>query len=361
MKYRLRLFFPMLFFAFYSWGTNLNQKVDDYLQAHTNFCGAVLIAQDNKIIFKKCYGYASYEFHIPNNFDTKFPIASNTKTFTAIAIMQLQEKGLLHVQDRVSKYIPGISNEVTIHHLLTHTSGIPNYSKHWDSLGKYDNISDMIAVIKNWNLEFESGSQYAYCNTGYLVLAYIIEKVSGQSFALYIDTKILQPLGMEHSGSISDENVISKKASGYQNRNGKLCNAPSIINPRSLLGSGDLYASIDDMYQWIYNLFSGKMINEDSLKTVLTPHILTGSSQHRFYGYGCFIDSICDRKCVEHGGGLVGYTSKVMHFIDDNISIIILTNCEDLAQFSKICDEIPNIIFEKTNNLHYVANSERAI
>ncbi len=325
---------------------NNTEKIEQYMQNHTDFSGAILVAEKENILFKKCYGCANYEFQIPFACDTKFPIASNTKTFTAVAILQLQEKELLTISDTLNTYIPGFSDEITIQHLLTHTSGIPNYYKRWDSIVHLTSLSQMIDTIKTWPLEFTPGSKYAYSNTGYLILAHIIEHITKKPFDAYMQDAIFTPLGMRHSGSLSIETMIPHKASGYQQKKGHICPAPSIVNPATLTGSGDLYACIDDMHRWTHNLFSGNVIHTESLDLLLKPYIQTGSSPERFYGLGCFIDTIAGKKCFEHGGGLVGYQSKVIHFLDEKITLIILSNIENDDLFFKICDELPQLIFK---------------
>jgi CubicO group peptidase (beta-lactamase class C family) len=156
----------------------LARKIDDCIQHCSNFSGAVLVAQKGTIILSKGYGFANYEHDIPNTPQTKFRIASMTKPFTAAAIMRLQEKNLLSVHDLLSKYIPDYPNgdKITLHHLLTHTSGIPNYYKHWDDVRNCSKLEDLILAFKSWQSEFEPGSNYAYSNSNYSLLAYIIEK-----------------------------------------------------------------------------------------------------------------------------------------------------------------------------------------
>jgi CubicO group peptidase (beta-lactamase class C family) len=152
-------------------------KVGAYLENYKNFSGAVLIINDTKIIFRNTYGYADYENKVRNTFSTKFPIASNTKSFTAFGIMKLQERKLLNVSDVLEKYIADFpySNKITIHHLLTHTSGIQNYYKQWKDISDCKNLEQMVDCFKSWDLEFEPGTRYSYSNSNYTVLAFIIE------------------------------------------------------------------------------------------------------------------------------------------------------------------------------------------
>ena len=334
------------------------QKIDNYLQGCKNFSGAVLITQNDKIILKKGYGCANYEFDVANTPQTKFRIASNTKPFTAIAIMQLQEKGLLSVHDLLSKYIPGFAqgDKITIHHLLTHTSGIQNYYKKWAEVSTSKSLEEMVVVsaIKSWSLDFEPGTQYSYSNTGYSLLAYIIQKVSGMPYEQFLQENIFKPLSMADSGSDANQLTIKNKASGYIVNNGVITTAPSINNPVTLLGNGDLLSSLDDLYKWDQALYDEKILTNKSKESMFVPHVFMKSSLGRAHGYGWFIDTIHGKRVVEYTGALVGYLSKVMRFVDDGITIIILTNVEDQEQFGIVCDKMPVTLFGELNKFKIV-------
>jgi len=315
-----------------------SQQIDAYIQSYKDFSGAVLVAQGDKTILKKGYGCAHYEFNIPNDNATRFPIASNTKIFTAIAIMLLQEKQMLGVHDPVDKYIPGFPKTITLHHLLTHTSGLPNYYKHWNAICACKDLHEIINAVKSWELEFTPGSQYCYSNTGYLVLAHIVATVSGLTFEQFLSVHIFEPLKMYDTGSISTGRIVLHKASGYIAKDALLYTAPAIMNPITLLGNGDLYSSISDMHIFMQALFSGTIISKNSLAITLLPHVKMESSSDRAHGYGWFIDTQHGKRIVDYSGALVGFLSKVVHFIDENITIVILTNREAMAEFSTLCD-----------------------
>lgn len=284
-------------------------RVDHYLQNIKNFSGAVLIAQQDEIVLKKGYGFACHEFEIPNTPETKFHIGSNTKSFMAVAIMQLQEKKLLNVQDTINKYIPGFvcGDKITIHHLLTHTSGIPNYYKKWTDICECKNLTQMAQAMKMWALEFEPGSQYCYSNTGYLLLAHILEKVTGISYENYIQDNIFKPLNMPNSGNITAELAIKNKAYGYLAQDNTLYRAPLLNSPLTLAGCGDIYSSLEDMHAWIKGLCAEKIISKESLTALLTAHVMMESSPFRAHGYGFFIDKKYDRRLIEYSGCVIGY------------------------------------------------------
>ena len=356
MNYKIILF-SLLALTIVSFGALLNssnsnqlfaQKIDAYLQSYGDFSGAVLVAQKGEIVISRSYGWADYESKIANTPQTKFKIASITKSFTALAIMQLQEKDLLHVQDPIAKYIPDYQhgNTITIHHLLTHTSGIANYYKRFNELEHCSSCEEMVTIFKSWPLEFEVGSAYAYSNTGYLLLAYLIEKVSGQSYNDFLSENIFKPLGMNNTGSYTSETNLKNCAHGYLKENNEIKKAPPIVAPLTLQGNGNLYSTLEDMYRYNQALLEGKFVSKGGLDCMFAPHVTMASSSKRAHGYGWFIDELRDKKIIEYSGWLRGFLSKNIINLDDNISIIILSNLENLDQFSTMCDDISALMFE---------------
>ena len=218
------------------------------------FCGSVLVAKDGKILLSKGYGFANYSDNIPNTSTTKFKLASVSKQFTAMAIMILEEKGKLSTNDKLTKYIPDYPNgdKITIHNLLTHTSGIPDFT----SMPLFDSIMTMpftldreIALFKNKPLDFEPGSKHQYSNSGYLLLSYIIEKVSGKSYGDFVKENIFVPLGMKNSGLYTNKEVLKKVANGYTDNAGKIENA-QYVDMSIPSGAGALYSTVEDMFLW---------------------------------------------------------------------------------------------------------------
>lgn len=323
----------------------LAQKIDTSIQSIGDFNGGVLIVKDGKIIMSKGYGYADYEHGIPNTSRTRFRIASVTKLFTALAVMQLQEKKLLHVQHQVSQYISGYLNgdNISIHHLLTHTSGIPNYHSRFSDIAHCANLKDMVESVKNWPLEFQPGSKFSYSNTGYLLLAYIIERVSGMPYTEYLYENIFKPLGM--SGTHDNSDVLTNHALGYVKESDTIKNVPRINAPKTLLGNGDLSSCLQDMYVWDQALDSGKIITRETFRSIIAPHVMMPGSSQRAVGYGLFIDEYGNKKVIESSGCLRGFLTKYIKYIDDKITIIIMANVEDQKQFDKICECISAIMF----------------
>ncbi len=276
---------------------------------------------------------------IPNTPKTKFQIASNTKSFTAFAIMHLQQKNLLNTQDKLNKYINDYQNgdKVTIHHLLTHTSGIPNYYKYWNDVVHSKNLEQMVSSFKSWPLDFEPGTNYSYSNSGYTLLAYIIEKVSGLTYEEFLKENIFKPLGMHDTGSYNLK-LVNNRASGYIYEDNIIYNAETPNNPVTLLGNGDLYSSLEDLYKWDRELQKNKDL-------IFTPHIPMEDSPSRAHGYGWFIDKKFDKRIVEYSGSLRGFLSRIIKFIDDDITVIILSNLEDREEFNIIYEGLLTTIF----------------
>ncbi len=330
--------------------TNLAEKINNYLKRYPDLNGALLITQEGKIIFRKCYGYANFESEIPNSLVTKFRIASLTKSFTAMAIMLLQERGLLDVQDSLCRHIPDWPNDtaITVHHLLTHTSGIPNYYSRFTELRECNSLQKLISIIQTWPLEFQPGSNYQYSNSGYIMLAYIIEKVSGVPYQIFLQKNIFEPLKMTNTGHETQNLILQNRASGYIKEQQEVKNAPLTDSPITLIGNGDLYSCLEDLYLWDQALYSEKLVSNKTLDYMFKPHVILSSD--RAHGYGWFVGKRYLNECVEYSGALRGFLSKHMRFLADKISIIILSNVEDQNQFCKICDDIPAIIYEQQNN-----------
>ncbi len=322
----------------------LAQKINEAIRKYSDFSGAVLVAKKGEIVLSKGYGFADYEHKIPNTNKTAFPIASLTKSFTALPIMQLQERKLLNVNDSVSIFIANYpaGKTMTIHHLLTHTSGIPNYYAHFSDIADCSNLKDMIEKVKNWPLSFEPGSQFCYSNTGYLLLAYIIEKVSGMTYGAFLSENIFKPMGMYKTGSEPAE--IETRASGYVKEALELKKCPHPFAPLTLLGNGDLHSCLEDMFLWDRALDEQKLITHASMLYMIKPHVLMKDYSTRGHAYGWFIDDYKGSKIVEYSGSLRGFLAKHIKFIDDKITIIVLSNVEGVECFDLLCKDLYSIV-----------------
>ncbi|MGB3477948.1 MAG: serine hydrolase [bacterium] len=302
------------------------KEVDDYINAISKlnpFSGSILIAANEKILIKKEYGMADYEHNIPNTPKTKFRIGSNTKSFTALAIMQLHERGIINVNDSLVKYLPDYpaGQRITIHHLLTHTSGIPDYNRSPDIVEKRTLPASLMEVIEGFKdepLDFVPGEEFRYSSSGYILLSYIIEKMSEKSYEDFLAENIFRPLDMMNTKIDRHDAVIENRAVGYTLGEKGLMNARYTNVCRSS-GAGGLLSTVEDMYLWDRALYTEKLVTRGSLKKIYT-------SFRNNYGYGWFICKFLNRKMVNHGGRSLGFVADIMRFIDDNTCVIILSN-----------------------------------
>lgn len=330
-------------------------KLDKYVKSYVEigrFSGSVLVAKEGKILLSKGYGMANYEHDVPNTSQTKFRLGSLTKQFTAMVVMQLQEAGKLSVQDPLSKYIPDYPNgdKITIHHLLTHTSGIPNYIK-FPEYGKKKikphTINQLIARFKNKPLEFKPGEKYAYSNSGYALLTDIIEKVTGQMYEAVVKKQIFDPLRMKNSGYDSFKRIIKNRASGYSREGEQLINA-DYIDISMATGSGALYSTVEDLYLWDQALYSDKLLSKKSRDLVFAEHILANAAlvrkKEEFYGYGWYVGTTLGRHSADHSGSIDGFQTHILRYLDDKVTIIILGN-NDRSNVSRIAQGLAAIVF----------------
>lgn len=343
-------FLSLIILSTFCIAQDIEQKVDEYIEAHiknSTFSGSILVAQNGKVLLSKGYGMANIEHDVPNTPETKFRLGSVTKQFTAMAIMQLQEKGLLSVDDRLSKFIPDYPNgdRIYIHHLLTHTSGIPNIT----DLPELENIKTLnlpvektIEVFKHKPLEFRPGEKFQYSNSGYILLGYIIEKVSGKSYEAYLKESIFDPLDMKDSGYDHYRTILRHRASGYFPGKDGVVNA-EYIDMSIPHGGGGLYSTIEDMYRWDRSLYTEKLIKKSSLDKIFTPF-------KNDYGYGWKIIQQFKRKCIRHAGGIEGFAAQISRYPENNACVIVLSNFQH-APVNDISRDLAAILFGENYEL----------
>lgn len=294
-----------------------------------------LVAQDGRIVYQKAFGYASLEHLAPITLDTKFRIGSITKQFTASAILKLQEKGKLSVNDKLSKFIPDFprADEVTIHHLLTHTSGIHSYTNSPEFI-KYAPVKrtsdEMINIIKASIFDFNPGEKWLYNNSGYFLLGYIVEKVSGKSYEDFLKEEFFEPLGMKDTGVHKSDLILKNEAFGYSYIDGEFKKAVN-WDMSQAGAAGSLYSTVIDLFRWNEGLFNGKVLNQQSLDMALTPVKLNdGTTPQELggdYGYGWVISKNRGLREIHHGGGLDGFNSYLIRFPEIKATVIVLQNC----------------------------------
>ncbi len=373
------------------------EQLQNVMSLYSGFDGSVLVAKGDELLLNSGYGNADYDKKIANKPQSVFGIGSITSQFTATAIMMLQEKHQLNIQDTVNKYIADYPNgeKIKIYHLLTHTSGIPELYSLVDSIeiGKRTYTSaEVIDLFKNRPLNFDTGTKYEFSNSNYALLGYLIEKVSGIKYEDYIEQNIFQPLNMNSSGFLSnpkstdDKLGITERSIGYKQPEVKTpefteenAGEPLITYEKSIeaeptltYAAGGIYSTVEDLFKWNKALNTGKLITKESLKEMFTPHVES-------YGYGWFIDEtneehshehesetsveqsdISDNassskvnnknseeaEVVHHGGYLPGYSSFIIRDNTKSYVVIVLSNKEYEKRVMDMGYELMNVLEE---------------
>jgi CubicO group peptidase (beta-lactamase class C family) len=303
---------------------------------------AVLVAQNGKIILEAGFGFADVEKGVPVSTETRFRIGSVTKQFTAAAILKLVEAGKLSLSDPLSKFIPDFprGNEVTIHQLLTHTSGIESYTGKPDFMDRVTEpveLKTLVEEIKGYSYDFDPGTSWMYNNSGYMLLGYIIEQVSGQSYGEFLQEQLFSPLGMDNTGIYLNSKPPENEAMGYTYEEGEFEKA---INwDMTWAGSaGALYSTVGDMFLWNEGFFGGKVLKAESMEAALSPVVVTDSSSLAMlggagYGYGIAMSKHRGLTEISHSGGLHGFVSYLSRYPEDEMTITILSNCSSSPSY----------------------------
>lgn len=299
---------------------------ENYLNQYFN--GSILVAKEGEILLRKGYGKADFKKRIPNTPATVFRLASVTKQFTAMAILILKEKGKLSVNDPLSKYIPDYpdGDKITIHNLLTHTSGIAEYFRdELISWNHYYSLEELISLFKDNAQNFIPGERFQYCNSNYILLGYIIEKVSGIEYGNFVQQFIFTPLDMENSGYEGRKTKFKNLAVGYYSIKPKPVEAFN-FNMSIIYSAGGLCSTIDDLYKWDQALYTEKLVKSETLKKMFTPY-----SQAINYGYGWsgWINETSTFDIMEHTGSFSGFSSYIYRDIRNQIFIIMLSNSNE--------------------------------
>lgn len=291
-----------------------DQVVQPYVDAQM-FMGSVLVAKEGKPVFNRGYGMADLEWSVPNSPTTRFNIASMTKQFTAAAILLLEDRGKLKTDDLVKKYLPGAPaswDNITVYYLLTHTSGIS------DDAAKYVPGTPDKLDFADKPLNFQPGERWAYSNLGYIVLGYLLERISGQTYEEFVEDNIFKPLGMNGSGMFSFGTVIPRRASGYWPRSNGIENADH-FDARLGFSAGSLYSTTGDLLRWENGLFGGRLLSPASLHKMITPF-------KSDYGCGLYIKRVKSHLMIEHDGNNIGFNSDMAYYPEERIAVIVLAN-----------------------------------
>lgn len=309
----------------------IDQIMNDQYQKE-NYGATVLVAKDGEVRYRKAFGKANVELDIDMIPENVFEIGSITKQFTAVGILMLLEEGKLSLDDEITKYIPDYPTQdtkITIHHLLTHTSGIKSYTS-IPSLREFARkdlkVTELIDAFKNEPMDFKPGEEFRYNNSGYVLLGAIIEKVSGVSYEEFIQERIFNKLDMNTSYYGSKSKIIKNRAYGYQQSENGYVNA-DYISMTIPYAAGSIMSTVDDLLKWNTAVRNHELISKKSLEKAFTNYTLNNGNNIN-YGYGWFLNSIKDVPIIEHGGGIFGFTTQGIYVPSENTYVIVLTNCD---------------------------------
>ncbi len=316
--------------------TKIQKSLHNYITTemdYWDFSGVVRIIQNGETIFETCRGYASIEFGTKNAMETNFTVASVAKQFTAFAIMILYDKGLLQLDEKANQYLPPsirLPSEITVHHLLSHTSGLHNNYNFEDDfyVGEDRKPYNKEQFFRNWIIREpirKPGIEFEYNNSNYNVLAWIIEQVSGQTYGEFLRENIFSKLGMNHTVFDDGQTIIPNKASNYIRDYGKLVRAPYTNNLYSI-GAGALVTNCDDLQKWYECLKNRKIISEHAYEIYL-------SENKNNYCYGLDRHEEDGTIKYAHGGDMPGVSAYIQYYFDEDLCIIVISNTESLDQY----------------------------
>jgi D-alanyl-D-alanine carboxypeptidase len=293
---------------------------------------AVIAVKDGKVVFRKGYGMANLELGVEVKPDMVFRLGSITKQFTAVAILMLAEQGKLSLSDDITKYLPDFptqGHKITIEHLLTHTSGIKNYTAlpEWLPLWRKDmSLTDLIGIFKDKPLDFAPGEKWSYSNSGYILLGAIIEKASGETYQDFIEKKIFAQVGMKHSFYDRTYRLIPGRVEGYSKQGEDFINC-AYLSMTQPYAAGSLASSVDDLALWDQALYTEKLVKQESLQRAWTTfHLNNGKPTN--YGYGWGVSSLEDHRLIFHNGGINGFATSAMRLPEIQGYVAILTNSD---------------------------------
>lgn len=330
----------------------IEEKLKNYMDAWFEagrFSGTVLVSSNEKVLLQEGYGYAYQQYKILNTVETKYKIGSYTKQFTAVAILRMYENGELRLEDSIRKYIPEYkySDNITIHNLLSHTSGIPNHTDFEEyKIGDKITFDIIIDRLNKRELSFKPGEDVEYSNSNYFLLGKILEIISGMDIETYYNRYIFDEVELKNTGISKNEDIISELAEGYSYSGEGIINA-DYYDMSGAYGSGFLYSNAHDLLKWINSVKNHTIINSDTTNKMLTPYGYIWYMD-AWAGYGCFVKG---NPAVEmSASGLIsGYSFNIWQDLKSNLIIILLSN-NDATAMSRIMNGIKNIFLGEDKN-----------
>lgn len=323
------------------------------------FNGTALVADNGKVILKKGFGLADFEWKIPNTPDTKFRLGSITKQFTATLVMQMVDEGKLSLDSTLASAIPyyrkDTGSQVTIHHLLTHTSGIPSYTGSPDfSEIRRDpyGVREFVEKFCSGDLEFDPGAKFRYNNSGYFILGAIIEQVDGKPYEQVLRERIFEPLGMKASGYDRSAPILEKRARGYEPGLAGVKNT-DYLDMSLPYSAGSLYSTVEDLYVWDQALYGEKVLPSRAKELMFTIHATSDTPQIGDYGYGWVIrkrsigPGNAERVTIGHGGSINGFNTLITRVPEDRHLVVLLNNTGGTT-LGAMSDGIADILYGRT-------------
>ena len=332
MKHISRSFFLILFLSIACLAQDgVSTKIDDYIRAEMQTQQipgvALAVVKDGKIMMARGYGFANIEHQVPVKPETIFQSGSTGKQFTATAVMMLVEEGKLGLDDKIMKYFPDAPpswTNITIRHMLTHTSGMTDYTPDFDLRRDYTE-DELYQRIKPIPLAFQPGEKWSYSNLAYVMLGILIHKVSGKFYGDFLQERVFKPLEMWTARVISEADIVPNRAAGYRVVNGQLKNQEWVSPALNTTADGALYLTVYDMAKWDAALYTEKLLKRASLEQMWTPVKLNDGKTHP-YGFGWALGEVRGHRIIEHGGAWQGFKAQITRYIDDKLTVIVLAN-----------------------------------
>lgn len=320
-------------------GATVSNAVDQYIaeQMHEQRIPglSLAVALDGRIVKQKGYGFANLEDRTPVTPDTIFESGSIGKQFTATAVMMLVEEGKIGLEDKITKYFPDAPstwNDITIRELLSHQSGIANYTNGTMDFRKDYTEDELLKLAEGLPLDFPPGTDWNYSNTGYVVLGILIHKVSGEFYGDFLHERIFAPLGMK-TRIISESDIIPNRSAGYKLARGQWKNQDWVSPSLNTTADGSLYFTTGDLAKWDAALYTTKLLKQSSLDEMWTVQKYQagpnkGKPNKGHYGFGWEINEMNGHRLIEHGGAWQGFTTMICRYVDDKLAVIVLTNLD---------------------------------
>ena len=295
---------------------------------------SLAVLRRGKVVLLKSYGLANVEHQVPVKPSTIFQSGSMGKQFTAAAVMILAQENKLSLDDKISKYFPDSPptwEDITIYHLLTHTSGMGDYPSEIDLRRDYTE-DELFESFKKAPLDFVPGTNWNYSNIGYATLGFLIRKVTGKYYGDFVQQRIFKPLGMTTARIISEADIVPNRAAGYRLVNGQLQNQAWVSPSMNSTADGSLYLSILDLAKWDAALYSDQLLTPSSREKIWAPAKLTDGST-KDYGFGWHLAALHGRHMAFHGGAWQGFKTFIVRFLDTELTIIFLANSWETRDF----------------------------